>query len=138
MVVTMEGNHILVTLKDQKCLLLIELMYPMFLGHEKDSRKDSAKNSRNPKGGDSGVDSGSESEEDNTTTDSESKETTEKNNMFAGDIWADEMDRGVFAIGAGGAEDPPRRNASYLGGKELEPLFAHCTHHYSFPLQKII
>ena len=34
-------------------------------------------------------------------------------------------DRGVFAIGAGGAEDPPRRNASYLGGKELEPLFAH-------------
>ena len=48
------------------------------------------------------------------------------------------VDRGVFAIGAGGAEDPPRKNASYLGGKELEPLFAHCTYHYSFPLQKII
>jgi len=45
--------------------------------------------------------------------------------------------RGDFAIGAGGAEDPPRRNVSYLGGKELEPLFAHCTHHYSFPLQKL-
>ena len=48
------------------------------------------------------------------------------------------INRGVFAIGAGGAEDPPRRNASYLGGKELELLFAICTPHYSFPLQEII
>ena len=43
-----------------------------------------------------------------------------------------------FAIGAGGAKDPPRRNACYLGEKELEPLVAHCTHHYFFLLQKII
>ena len=46
--------------------------------------------------------------------------------------------QGRFCHWGRGAEDPPRRNASYLGGKELEPLFAHCTHHYSFPLQKII
>ena len=46
-------------------------------------------------------------------------------------------DPGAFLpLGQGGAEDPPRRSASYLGGKELEPLFAHCKHHYSFPLQK--
>ena len=49
-----------------------------------------------------------------------------------------DINQGLFAIGAGGAKDPPRRNASYLGGKELEPLFAHCTHHYSFPLQKTL
>ena len=60
-------------------------MYPKFLGLGKNSRKDSAKNSRNPKDGDSGVNSGSETEEDNSITDSESEETTEKN-MLAGDI----------------------------------------------------
>ena len=85
-VVTMEGNHILVSLKDQKCLLFIEQMYPKFLGYGKDSRKDSAKNSRNVKGGNSGVNSGSESDEDNSTTDSESGENTVKHSMFAGDI----------------------------------------------------
>ena len=54
----MEGNHILVSLKDQKRLLLIEQMYPKFLGRGKNSRKDSAKISRNPKNRDSGADSG--------------------------------------------------------------------------------
>ena len=49
-----------------------------------------------------------------------------------------DINQGLFAIGAGGAKDPPRRNASYLGEKELEPLVAHCTQHYFFPLQKII
>ena len=48
-----------------------------------------------------------------------------------------DINQGLFCHWGRGAEDPPRRNASYLGGKELEPLFAHCTHHYSFPLQKI-
>ena len=79
-VVTMEGNHILVSLKDQKCLLLIEQIYPKFLGCGKYSRKDS------------GVDSGSESDEDNSTTDSESGETTVKHSMFVGDIGADEIE----------------------------------------------
>ena len=32
LVVSMEGNHALVSLKDQKCLFLIENQYPKFLG----------------------------------------------------------------------------------------------------------
>ena len=64
-------------------------MYPKIFERGKNSRKDSAKNLRNPMDSDSGVDSGLESEEDNNTTDSESEETTEGNNMFAGDIGLD-------------------------------------------------
>ena len=86
------GIHCLISLKDQKHLLLIEQMYPKFLGPGKNSRLESAKNSKNSNGNDSGVDSGLESEEDNKTTDSESEETTEDNNMFAGDIGLDEIE----------------------------------------------
>jgi len=48
------------------------------------------------------------------------------------------IEQGRFCHWGRGGWRPPRRNASYLGGKELGPMFAHCTHHYSFPLQKII
>ena len=72
MVVTKEGNHCLISLKDQKRLLLIEQQYPTFLGRGRFSRKDSAKNSKSSKSNDSGVDSGSESEEDNQNSESDS------------------------------------------------------------------
>ena len=77
MVVTMEGNHILVSLKDQKLLLLIEQMYHKFWGRGKDSRRKSARNSKNPKASDSGVDSASNTNEDGNTTNSENEKTTE-------------------------------------------------------------
>ena len=92
MVITMEGNHVLVSLKDQKRLLLIEQMYPKFLGRGKDSRRESAKNSKPSKAGDSGVESASDTDEDGNTTDSKSEETTERQNMFTGDIRADEIE----------------------------------------------
>ena len=90
--VTKEGNHCLISLKDQKRLLLIEQMYPKFLGRGKNSRKESAKYSKNSKSNDSGVNSGSESEEDNKTTDSEGEETTGKYSRLAGDIGLDKIE----------------------------------------------
>lgn len=90
--VTKEGNHCLISLKDQKCLLLIEHMYPKFLGCVKNSRKESAKNSKNSNINDSRVDSGSVNEEDNKNTDSEVEETIGKYSMFAGDIGLDEIE----------------------------------------------
>ena len=44
------------------------------------------------KAGDSGVESASDTDEDGNTTDSESEETTERCNMFAGDIKPDEIE----------------------------------------------
>ena len=41
-VVTMHGNHCLISLKDQKCMLLILQQYPTFFGKGKQSRKASA------------------------------------------------------------------------------------------------
>ena len=62
------------------------------MGRGKDSRRESAKNSKSSKAGDSGVESASDTDEDGNTTDSESEETTERQNMFAGDIKADEIE----------------------------------------------
>ena len=84
----MQGNHCLISLKDQKHILLIEQQYPTFLRRDKFSRTDSAKNPRNT---DSGVDSGSESEGDDQNSDSEREEVTGNNTMFVGDIVSDKM-----------------------------------------------
>ena len=57
-VVTTQGNHCLISLKEQKHMLLIQQQYPTFLGRGKYSRKDSAKK---PKCTDLGIETGSES-----------------------------------------------------------------------------
>ena len=88
-VVTTQGNHCLISLKGQKCMLLTEQQYLTFLERGKFSRRDSAKNLKNT---DSGVNSGSESEGDNQNSESESEEVTRNNAMFAGDIRSNKIE----------------------------------------------
>ena len=61
MVVTKEGNHILISLKDQKRLMLLDQQYPKFLGRGRFSRSD-RQNQRENKDLDSGIDTESEDE----------------------------------------------------------------------------
>ena len=77
-VVTTHGNHCLISLKDQKHMLLIQQQYPVFLGKGKQSRKAST---TKPKQRDFGIDieSDSEREDQSSDSDSEAEETTGNN-----------------------------------------------------------
>ena len=89
-VVTNEGNHVLISLKDQKRLMLLSETYPKFLGQGKDSRIKPSKK-RQAAQCDSGVESTSDSDED-SSTDHNHKDINDKYSMFAGEIGEDEIE----------------------------------------------
>ena len=84
MVVTNEGNHVLISLKDQKRLMLLSEHYPKFLGEGKDSRSKRSRQ-RQASQSDSGVNSTSESDDENPTAHNHN-DANDKYSMFAGEI----------------------------------------------------
>ena len=96
-VVTRDGNHCLVSLKDQKRLMLLSEHYPTFLGEGKFSRSQRLKqrqaSQRQTSQSDSGIDSGSESSdsEDENSTSHNHSNFDNANSMFAGEIPEDSI-----------------------------------------------
>ena len=92
-VVTKEGNHVLISLKDQKRLMLLSEHYPKFLREGKNSRSQRHRQRQASKS-DSGIDSASDS------TDSEDESSTAHNHnnfnadssMFVGEIPEDTIE----------------------------------------------
>ena len=82
--VTSEGNHVLISLKDQKRLMLLSETYPKFLGQGKDSRTRCHKKTVED---DSEVESTSDSDSDSesdSSTDHDHNGINDKYSMFAG------------------------------------------------------
>ena len=93
MVVTNEGNHVLISLKDQKRLMLLSEHYPKFLGEGKDSRSKRHRQ-RQASQSDSGIDSASDStdSEDESSTAHNHNNLNNDNSMFAGKIPEDTIE----------------------------------------------
>ena len=93
MVVTRDGSHVLISLKDQKRLMLLSQHYPTFLGEGKFSRKTRQPSKKQRVQSDSGVSSGSESSdsEDDCSPAHNHSNSTDDLSMFAGEIPEDSI-----------------------------------------------
>merc|ERR1712082_128459 len=85
-IITKEGNHVLVSLKDQKRLMLLDTQYPKFLGRGRYSRSD-RKNQKQSKDLDSGVDT-----EDECYNASSDNTPDDNSNIFGDDLPEDSVE----------------------------------------------